>query len=86
MFSVTWFSFVQQFIALYNYNPIENSPNPNPANELEFQEGDIIRVLDVSRPDGFYLGKVCFCLFLCLLVCYVGLYVCMFAFLEILHE
>ncbi|XP_028391029.1 uncharacterized protein LOC114515911 [Dendronephthya gigantea] len=46
------------FVALFSYDPLKSSPNPNPTYELEFQEGDIIRVLDTSRPDGYYTGQV----------------------------
>lgn len=47
-----------QFVALYDYDPFKSSPNPNPATELGFKEGDILRVFDTSRKDGFYVGKV----------------------------
>ena len=53
------FLFHIQYVALYSYEPTENSPNPNPSYELGFQEGDIVRILDVSRADGFYMGQVC---------------------------
>ena len=53
------FLFHVQYVALYSYEPTKNSPNPNPSYELEFQEGDIVRILDVSRADGFYMGQVC---------------------------
>lgn len=49
-----------QFVALYDYDPFKSSPNPNPASELGFKEGDILRVFDTSRKDGFYVGKVIF--------------------------
>jgi hypothetical protein len=45
-------------VALFSYDPLKSSPNPNPTLELEFQEGDIIRVLDTSRADGYYTGQV----------------------------
>jgi len=45
-------------VALYDYDPFKSSPNPNPAGELSFKEGDILRVFDTSRKDGFYVGKV----------------------------
>ena len=48
-------------MALFSYDPLKSSPNPNPALELEFQEGDIVRVLDTSRPDGYYTGQVGSC-------------------------
>ncbi|XP_038071300.1 uncharacterized protein LOC119740163 isoform X1 [Patiria miniata] len=46
------------FMAVYNYNPIEHSPNHYPTYELAFEEGDIITVYGTIRPDGFYQGKV----------------------------
>lgn len=49
-----------QFVALYDYDPFKSSPNPNPASELGFKEGDILRVFDTLRKDGFYVGKVIF--------------------------
>ena len=55
--TVFLFSFLQ-FVALYDYDPFKSSPNPNPASELSFKEGDILRVIDTSRQDGFYVGKV----------------------------
>ena len=47
-----------QFVALYDYDPIKSSPNPNPALELMFREGDMMMVYDKSRSDGFYSAKV----------------------------
>ena len=49
---------LHQFVALYDYDPFKSSPNPNPATELGLKEGDILRVFDTSRKDGFYVGKV----------------------------
>ncbi|XP_068745820.1 golgin subfamily B member 1-like isoform X2 [Montipora capricornis] len=46
------------FVALFDYDPFKSSPNPNPASELVFKEGDILKVFDTSRKDGFYLGKL----------------------------
>jgi len=46
------------YVALYDYDPFKSSPNPNPAGELSFKEGDILRVFDTSRKDGFYVGKL----------------------------
>lgn len=51
--------FFWQFVALYDYDPFKSSPNPNPESELRFKEGDILRVFNTSRKDGFYVGKVC---------------------------
>ncbi|KAK2572312.1 RIMS-binding protein 2 [Acropora cervicornis] len=46
------------FVALYDYDPFKSSPNPNPESELRFKEGDILRVFNTSRKDGFYVGKL----------------------------
>lgn len=45
-------------MALYDYDPFKSSPNLNPASELNFKEGDILKVFDTSRKDGFFVGKV----------------------------
>lgn len=55
-YDIVYFSL--QFVALYDYDPFKSSPNPNPASELSFKEGDILRVFDTSRKDGFFVGKV----------------------------
>ena len=49
---------LHQFVALYDYDLFKSSPNPNLATELGLKEGDILRVFDTSRKDGFYVGKV----------------------------
>ncbi|EDO34249.1 predicted protein, partial [Nematostella vectensis] len=46
------------FVALYDYDPMKSSPNTNPEFELAFREGDILRVEDTSRKDGFYFGSL----------------------------
>ena len=40
-------SYPQKFIALYDYDPMTQSPNDNPETELAFCEGEII---DVTGP------------------------------------
>ena len=40
-------SYPQKFVALYDYDPMTQSPNDNPETELAFCEGDII---DVTGP------------------------------------
>lgn len=42
------------YVALYDYDPYKSSPNPNPSQELTFHEGDLLRVHDTTRNDGFY--------------------------------
>ena len=49
---------VSQFIALFDYDPYKSSPNQNPSLELSFNEGDLIKVYDTSRSDGFYQAEV----------------------------
>jgi hypothetical protein len=45
-------------IALFDYNPDENSPNTNPTDELTFHSGDIIYVHGTVHDDGFYAGEL----------------------------
>ena len=49
-----------QYVALYDYDPTKSSPNPNPTLEVSFQEGDLIKVFDTTRSDGFYGAEVNF--------------------------
>uniref|UniRef100_A0A665X8U1 RIMS-binding protein 2 n=1 Tax=Echeneis naucrates TaxID=173247 RepID=A0A665X8U1_ECHNA len=47
------------FVALFDYDPLSMSPNPDAADEeLPFKEGQIIRVYGDKDPDGFYRGEV----------------------------
>ena len=45
-------------IAMFDYNPNENSPNLNPDEELSFHSGDIIFVHGTVHDDGFYMGEL----------------------------
>ncbi|XP_064620147.1 peripheral-type benzodiazepine receptor-associated protein 1-like isoform X2 [Lineus longissimus] len=46
------------FIALFDYSPMEMSPNPDAADEeLPFREGQLIKVYGDRDPDGFYRGE-----------------------------
>ena len=45
-------------VALYDYNPKENSPNANSKDELTFRAGDKIHVYGDLHPDGFYDGEL----------------------------
>ena len=45
-------------IAMFEYNPKEQSPNVNPDDELSFRSGDIIYVHGNVQEDGFYLGEL----------------------------
>uniref|UniRef100_A0A8C4ZJT2 RIMS binding protein 2a n=1 Tax=Gadus morhua TaxID=8049 RepID=A0A8C4ZJT2_GADMO len=48
------------FVALFDYDPLSMSPNPDAADEeLPFKEGQIIRVYGDKDTDGFYRGEVC---------------------------
>lgn len=50
---------VRTFIALYDYNPAEMSPNPDAiSTELEFSKGDILEIFGHKDADGFYTGQV----------------------------
>ncbi|KAH9520395.1 hypothetical protein Btru_060662 [Bulinus truncatus] len=45
-------------MALYDYNPKQQSPHDYTAFELAFQAGDVIYVYGDPRPDGFFHGEV----------------------------
>ncbi|XP_058020507.1 peripheral-type benzodiazepine receptor-associated protein 1 [Ahaetulla prasina] len=45
-------------VAIFDYNPQENSPNPDTEVELRFCAGDIVTVLSSMDDDGFYYGEV----------------------------
>ncbi|KAJ8401093.1 hypothetical protein AAFF_G00390500 [Aldrovandia affinis] len=46
------------FVALFDYDPLSMSPNPDAADEeLPFREGQIIRVYGDKDTDGFYRGE-----------------------------
>jgi hypothetical protein len=46
------------FLAVYDYNPSEHSPQQFPGQELSFLAGDVITTYGAERPDGFYHAKV----------------------------
>uniref|UniRef100_A0A452H8N9 RIMS-binding protein 2 n=1 Tax=Gopherus agassizii TaxID=38772 RepID=A0A452H8N9_9SAUR len=46
------------FVALFDYDPISMSPNPDAAEEeLPFKEGQILKVCGDKDADGFYRGE-----------------------------
>ncbi|XP_047617552.1 RIMS-binding protein 2 isoform X1 [Phacochoerus africanus] len=48
------------FVALFDYDPLTMSPNPDAAEEeLPFTEGQIIKVYGDKDADGFYRGETC---------------------------
>ncbi|KAM5200548.1 RIMS-binding protein 2 isoform 11-T23 [Hipposideros larvatus] len=48
------------FVALFDYDPLSMSPNPDAADEeLPFKEGQIIKVYGDKDADGFYRGETC---------------------------
>uniref|UniRef100_A0A8B9KA59 RIMS-binding protein 2 n=1 Tax=Astyanax mexicanus TaxID=7994 RepID=A0A8B9KA59_ASTMX len=48
------------FVALFDYDPLSMSPNPDAAvEELPFKEGQIIKVGHDKDTDGFYRAEVC---------------------------
>ncbi|XP_053176181.1 RIMS-binding protein 2-like [Scomber japonicus] len=49
---------VRRMVALFDYDPWENSPNMDSEEELGFSAGDIIYVLGEIDQDGFYYGDV----------------------------
>ncbi|XP_059821239.1 centrosome-associated protein CEP250-like isoform X2 [Hypanus sabinus] len=48
----------RKFIAIYDYNPLQDSPNIHPSQELAFKEGDTIWVYGKQRRDGFCEAEV----------------------------
>ena len=48
----------KQVLALYSYDPYTMSPNDNPEIELQFKEGDIIRIQPDMDKYGFYQGEM----------------------------
>ncbi|KAL5262069.1 hypothetical protein ACHWQZ_G007682 [Mnemiopsis leidyi] len=51
-------SYPQKFIALYDYDPMTQSPNDNPETELAFCEGEIIDVTGPMDEDQYYPAEV----------------------------
>ncbi|RWS10368.1 RIMS-binding protein 2-like protein [Dinothrombium tinctorium] len=50
---------VRWFVALYDYDPLTMSPNPDAADEeLPFREGDMIKIHGDKDADGFYKGEL----------------------------
>ncbi|XP_059186927.1 RIMS-binding protein 2-like [Centropristis striata] len=49
---------VRRMVALFDYDPWENSPNMDSEDELGFRSGDIIYVLGDMDQDGFYYGDL----------------------------
>jgi hypothetical protein len=49
---------IKKMVALFDYNPAENSPNQNSNDELSFRSGDIIYVHGGVHDDGFYSGEL----------------------------
>ncbi|CAB1316872.1 unnamed protein product [Coregonus sp. 'balchen'] len=49
---------VRIFVALFPYDPVNMSPNPDAAEEeLPFREGQIIKIYGDKDSDGFYRGE-----------------------------
>jgi len=49
---------IKKMIAVFDYNPSENSPNKNSSDELSFRTGDIVYVHGNIHDDGFYSGEL----------------------------
>ncbi|XP_059359403.1 RIMS-binding protein 2 isoform X16 [Carassius carassius] len=48
------------FVAMFDYDPLSMSPNPDAAvEELPFKEGQIIKVFGEKDTDGFYRAEIC---------------------------
>ncbi|XP_021270978.1 peripheral-type benzodiazepine receptor-associated protein 1 isoform X3 [Numida meleagris] len=49
---------IRIFVALFDYDPVSMSPNPDAAEEeLPFKEGQILKVCGDKDADGFYRGE-----------------------------
>ncbi|KAM6164278.1 peripheral-type benzodiazepine receptor-associated protein 1 isoform 2-T2 [Rhynchocyon petersi] len=49
---------IRVFVALFDYDPVSMSPNPDAAEEeLPFREGQILKVFGDKDADGFYRGE-----------------------------
>ncbi|XP_041750755.1 uncharacterized protein LOC121579871 [Coregonus clupeaformis] len=48
----------QPFVAIYNYNPLRDSPNLHPSRELALREGDTVMLLGNPHNDGFCQAEV----------------------------
>ncbi|KAM4701880.1 LOW QUALITY PROTEIN: peripheral-type benzodiazepine receptor-associated protein 1 [Discoglossus pictus] len=48
---------VRIFVALFDYEPLTMSPNPDAYEELPFKEGQILQVFGDKDADGFYRGE-----------------------------
>ncbi|XP_072351624.1 uncharacterized protein [Scyliorhinus torazame] len=48
----------EKFTAIYDYNPLRDSPNIHPSHELAFKEGDVIWLYGKQRRDGFCEAEV----------------------------
>ena len=46
------------YVAVYDYNPSESSPNIDKDEELILRKGDVVKVLGGLDDDGFYYAKV----------------------------
>lgn len=46
------------YVAVYNYNPSQSSPNMDKDEELELRKGDLVKVISELDDDGFYYAKV----------------------------
>ncbi|NXW47763.1 RIMB1 protein, partial [Nyctiprogne leucopyga] len=49
---------IRVFVALFDYDPVSMSPNPDAAEEeLPFKEGQILKICGDKDADGFYRGE-----------------------------
>ena len=60
------YTYLLQFIGLYDYDPNTSSSNMNPEFELKFKEGSLIKVFGKMMSDGYFIGEV---LFACIIYC-----------------
>lgn len=49
---------IKKMVALFDYDPAENSPNSDHSDELSFAAGDVVYVHGSVHEDGFYTGEL----------------------------
>lgn len=45
-------------VAVYDYDPLKQSPSKDKSKELNLRKGQYVTVIGDMRPDGFYIGDI----------------------------
>lgn len=48
----------RRYVAIYDYDPEEMSPNDNPEEELGLKEGQVLKVFGDVGEDGFFMAEL----------------------------